>query len=156
MKKFGNECDPSLIDRFFDKELSHDEHTRIMKHLTHCSVCQKRVQDNQAISALFKVSLDKELSQANLDDLEERVVALVRKKEIVWWKKFIDLSLPKKLVIPAAAMATILLFFCLTRNSVPVSAPSAIVKSFSGEVSSVIIIETPKSRQTIVWYTEPS
>ena len=156
MKKFGNECDPSLIDRFFDKELSHDEHTRIMKHLTDCSVCQKRVQDNQAISALFKASLDKEISQTNFDGLEERAVDLVRKKEIAWWKKFIDLSLPRKLVIPAAAMAAILLFFCLTRNPVPVSAPSAIVTSFSGEVSSVIIIETPKSRQTIVWYTEPS
>lgn len=156
MKKFGNECDPSLIDRFFDKELSHDEHARIMKHLTHCSLCQKRFQDNQAISALFKAGLDKEISQANLDDLEERVVALVHKKEIVWWKKFVDLSLPKKLVIPAAAVSAILLFFCLTRNLAPVSVPSAIVKSFSGEFTSVIIIETPKSRQTIAWYTEPS
>ncbi len=156
MKKFGNECDPSLIDRFFDKELSHDEHTRIMKHLTHCSSCQKRFQDNQAISALFKAGLDNELSQANLDGLEERVVALVRKKEIVWWKKFIDLSLPKKLLVPASVLAAIVLFFCLTRNPAPVSAPSAIVKSFSGEFTSVIIIETPKSRQTIVWYTEPS
>ncbi len=156
MKKIGNECDPTLIDRFFDKELDQDEHARISKHLAHCSLCQKRVQDNQVISALFKAGLDKELSQTNFDGLEERMVGLVRNKEIVWWKKFIDLSLPKKLVVPIAAMAAILLFFCLTRNPSPVSAPSAIVKSFSGEVSSVMIIETPKSRQTIVWYTEPS
>ena len=34
--------------------------------------------------------------------------------------------------------------------------PSAVVSSFSGNVSSVIIMETPETRQTIVWFSENS
>jgi len=150
------DCDPGLIERFFDNELGPDEHRRVSKHLKSCPFCQKALRDNQAISTLFKSSLNKELSQTNLDDLEERVVDLIREKSVPWWKKITDLFVSRKLLIPATAMAAILIFITLTRQPAPVSDPSAIIKSFSGDVSSVMIIETPKSRQTIIWYNESS
>lgn len=60
-----------------------------------------------------------------------------------------------KFLIPAAAMVAIFfILFSLTGPSVSVSGPSAIVKSFSGDTSSVIILETPESRQTIIWFNE--
>jgi len=150
------DCDPALIERFFDNELGPDEHQRVSKHLKSCPSCQKVLRDNQAISTLFKSSFNKELSQTNLDDLEERVVDLIRKKSVPWWKKISDLFVSRKLLIPATAMAAILIFITLTRQPAPVSDPSAIIKSFSGDVSSVMIIETPKSRQTVIWYNESS
>ena len=156
MKKLHDGCDQSLIDRFFDKELGQDEYARISKHLSSCPSCQKTLQENKAISALFKTRLNKEFSQTNLDDLEDRVLDLIQKKRTRWWEKLGGLFVPKRLLIPAAAMAAILLFFSITRQPALVSAPSAIVKSFSGEVSSVMIIETPKSRNTIIWYSESS
>ena len=101
-------------------------------------------------------SLEKEVSQVNLDALEERVLDLIRKKRVPWWKKVMDLLGSRKLLIPAAAMAVLLLFFSIMWQPAPVSAPSAIVKPFSGDVSSVMIIETPKSRNVIIWYNESS
>jgi hypothetical protein len=35
-----------------------------------------------------------------------------------------------------------------------VTAPSAIINSFTGSMSSVMIFETPETRQTILWYKE--
>ena len=156
MKKLHNGCDQTLIDLYFDNELGQDEHARFSEHISHCPSCQKALRDNQAISTLFKSGLDKEVSQANLDALEERVLDLIRKKRSPWWRKVIDLFVSKKLLIPAAAMAVMLIFFSIIRQPAPVSVPSAIVKSFSGDVSSVMIIETPKSRNVIIWYNESS
>jgi len=156
MKKIHIECDSTLIERFFDNELAPDEHERFSRHLEDCPSCQKAVRDNQTISALFKSSLSKALSQTSFEDLEENVLNQIRKRSVPWWKKLIDFLSSKKFLVPATAMAAILLFLTLTRQPVPVPDQSAIVKSFSGDVSSVMIIETPKTRQTIIWYNESS
>lgn len=69
--------------------------------------------------------------------------------------KFRGLVLSKRLLIPATAVAIILLlFFNLTRDSATVSGPSAIIDFFNGETSSIIILDTPKSRHTILWISE--
>ena len=156
MKKAHIECDQSLLDRFFDKELGQDEYDLVRKHLKACPTCQKALQKNQAISTLFRASLDREISHAGLDRLEERVLDLVRQEEVPWWRRFAEQFILKRPLIPATALALFALFFIIERGPVSVSDPSAIVKSFSGETSSVMIIEAPKSGQTIIWYKETS
>ena len=36
----------------------------------------------------------------------------------------------------------------------PMPVPSAIINSFTGSVSSVMILETPETREIILWYNE--
>ena len=156
MKKAHVECDQTLIDRFFDRELGQDEYNRVRKHLKDCPSCQEMLQDKQAISTLFRASLDKEISCAGLDRLEERVLDLVRQKKVPWWRRFAEQFALRRLLIPATAVALVGLFLIIERGPLSVSDPSAIVKSFSGETLSVMIIEAPKSRQTIIWYKETS
>lgn len=157
MKRVHTKCDSALLSRFFDQELGPEERAGISEHIQNCPSCQKALQDNKYISALFKAGLDKELSQTDLDDLDQKILALVRRKRFPWRMRLRDLFISKKFLIPATAMATILvLFFSLTREPVSVSGPSAIINSITGDLSSVIIIETPKSRQTIIWFNEAS
>lgn len=156
MTKSHTGCDRSRIDRFFDKELGHDEYAQVRDHIRQCPACQEALRENQALSTLFRSGLDKAVSQANLAGLEEAVLNQIRKKRAPWWRKGIDLFASRKLLVAASAMAAIILFFSITRQPAPVSAPSAIVKSFSGDISSVMIIETPKSRNVIIWYNESS
>ena len=156
MKKAHVECDQSLIDRFFDGELGRDEYDRVRKHLEGCPTCQKALQDNQVISTLFRASLDGEISRAGLDRLGERVLDLVRQEKVPWWRRFAEHFVLRRLLIPATAVALVGLFLIIERGPVSIPDPSAIVKSFSGETLSVMIIEAPKSRQTIIWYKETS
>ncbi len=157
MKMGHTKCDPALLNRFFDQEIRPEERAKVSEHLKDCSLCQKALQDNKYLSALFKAGLDKELSQANLDGLDQRVLSLIRRKRFSWWMKTKDLFVSKRFLIPATAMATIfVLFFSLARDPASVSGPSAIVKSLTGDLSSVMIIEEPKSRQTIIWFNETS
>ena len=155
MKKAAIKCDPALVSRFSDGELGPDEHVLVSSHLEDCPSCQKTHRENQALSTLFKTTLERELPLLNLHGLEQGVIDKIQAGRRAWWHGFKDLFPPRKFLIPAAAMAAMfVLFFSLMRPFAPVTAPSAIINSFTGEISSVMIIETPKSRQTIIWFSE--
>ena len=57
--------------------------------------------------------------------------------------------------IPATVAAGLLVFFGYAHFlAKPAPVPSAIINSFTGSMSSVMIFETPETRQTILWYKE--
>jgi anti-sigma factor RsiW len=155
MKPDRNSCDPALLSRFLDQELGPDDRARIDKHLKHCPACRRVLRGDQSISALFKTGLKEELSHAEFEESEERVFDLIRSKGIPWWMKVTDLFRSKRFYVPAAAMATVLiLVFSVVKRPASKSGPSAIVSSFKGDVASVMILETRKSQQTILWFNE--
>ena len=156
MKKAHHHCDEELIGRYLDGEVSRKEHDQLSRHLEGCPTCQKILQDNQAISTVFRDNLEREASQADFSVLETRVLDQIRQKENPWWKRIAKRFSSIRILIPATALAALILFFAITREPTTISGPSAIIEAFSGEVSSVMIIETPKSHQTIIWYKETS
>jgi len=156
MKKAYHDCNEELMGRYLDGEVSQEEHDGISKHLKDCLSCQKILRDNQSISTVAINTLEKETSHADFSVLETRVLDRIRQKENPWWKRLVKRFSSLRILIPATALAALVLFFAIPRSPTTISDPSAIVEAFSGEVSSVMIIETPKSRQTIIWYKETS
>lgn len=160
MNKSQNTCNPILLHQFFDKELGPEEHARTREHVRRCLSCQESLQKNRSLSDLFVRSVEKAVSQTNFDALEKQVLSRVesgkRKKEKGKWKvENLFSGFSRKILVPAAAMAGIvLLVFSLAGPPEPAPGPSAIINSFTGDISSVMIMETPKSRQTIIWFNE--
>ena len=154
MKKYEITCDPALIGRFFDRELGLDEDAQVGRHLKNCPSCQKELRENEVISTLFKAGLDDQLSQIDLSDIEPRVLELIQRNGVPWWMRLRNMLGSKSFLVPATVIAMILLFFSLTRYPFPVSEGSAIISSFTGETCSLIILETPRSRQTILWFSD--
>lgn len=150
-------CDPMTLSRFLDQEVGPEEHAQISEHLNHCRSCKKALQEHQSVANLFKTSLERQIAQGRLEALEDEVLALVKGGKISWWAQFVDFFMSRWFYVPAAAAATALaLFVYLTRPEAPATGPSAIINSFTGEITSVMIIETPRSRQTILWFQEIS
>lgn len=155
MKSNQTICDPTLLNRFFDQELGPDEYARMTGHLKSCASCQKALRDNQSVSSLVKSHLEEALAHVNLRKVEEGVLALIHRKRAPWWMKLRNLFVSRKFYVPATAMATgLVLFFAIARGPAPVPGPSAIIKSFHGDVASVMILETQKSHQTVLWFSE--
>jgi hypothetical protein len=155
MKMNDNSCDPAMLIRFLDQELGPDDHARIDKHLEDCPACRKILRADQSISALFKAGLTEEVSRAHVEKFEERVLDLVRSEGLPWSIQLRNFIASKKFYVPAAAVATALvLFFTVVKGPSPEPGPSAIVSSFKGDVASVMILQTRKSNQTILWFNE--
>ncbi|QTA93709.1 anti-sigma factor family protein [Desulfonema magnum] len=161
MKKSRRKCDPILLNKFFDKELRPDERAQMTEHLRDCPSCQKALQENESLSALFTDSLDKSVSQAIPDDFEYRIISKLETRNSkleslipILNSQFSILNSLKKFFIPAMATAILILFFSFTKPPASVAGPSAIVSSFTGDIASVMILETPESHQTIIWFNE--
>ncbi|OQY58601.1 MAG: hypothetical protein B6245_10955 [Desulfobacteraceae bacterium 4572_88] len=155
MKKGHTECDPILLGRFLDQELGPDQHARVEKHLRYCLSCQKAARNQHALADLLNTKVGKAVSLTDFDHLERQVLALVRDRQAPWWQEAVSLIFSRKILIPAATMAAVLtLFFSYPRPPAQISGPSAIINSFTGDISSVMILETPRSRQTIIWFDE--
>jgi hypothetical protein len=150
-------CDPKILDRFFDRELEPDATFAMSGHVEDCHACKEELRGNQFVSSLFRACVEEERSRADLQEVEERVIGLIRTKRGLWWIHLKNLCLSKKLYVPAAAVtAMFVMFFHLTGTPAPASGPSAIVDSLQGDFASVMILETQKSRQTILWIHEAS
>ena len=148
-------CDPVMLNRYFDQELGPDESEQIGEHLKTCPSCQKALRDNQVISTYFREGLNEELSLADFEALEKRVLNRVQSRQALWWNKISDLFVLKKIYVPATAVAAALvLFFTVLYYPAAPNGPSAIITSLSGQISSVMIFETPKAHQTVLWYNE--
>ncbi len=155
MKNKPMNCDPSLLSQFHDQELSPDENARVSSHVRDCPQCRKELQDLQAVSSLFKAGLDKELSRASLSRVQRNVLERIQKKRDPWWKRLPSFFWSGKFLVPAVATAAVLVVsISVTRHTVVESGPSAIVSSFAGETSSVMIMETPDSQHTIIMFCE--
>ena len=155
MNNIKSKCDSELISRFYDGELEKEEYTRIKVHIDSCSECRESLHELETISGRIRDHFSGSMLKSQLSDVEDDFMneILTRKTSRIRW--FMDLLISKKALVPATAFVTILLVFAVFFRTPAPSGPSAIVTSLSGDISSVIIMETPDTRQTILWFNEP-
>lgn len=157
MKKRPYKCDSILLSRFLDGEIGLDGQWQLDRHLEECPECQKNLRDYRSLSGVFKKGLEKELAKVDFNRLQAKLLARITTKKISWFTRFQDLFMSRRLLVPAAAFAAVVVIsLTLTLYFAPSPRPSAIIKSFTGDISSVMIIETPASHQMIIWYKEIS
>lgn len=149
-------CDQQLLSHYYDGELAPDQHERVARHLEGCPHCRRELAALEQVSAGVAASVQAAADKAPLDGLEARVLTAIRDREQAagggaWLK---GLLAPRLLVPAAAAIIALITVGVSLRMPDAVVEPSAIVESFSGSVSTVMIVETPETRQTILWFEE--
>jgi anti-sigma factor RsiW len=147
-------CDSELISRYYDGELGQAERSQVESHIFVCSSCNKILEDLKEVSDRYGVHLVRQSAGIDTRETEKHVLDRLRREEAPWWAKVKETSLSKKILVSATATAcVVLLLITVMRVPVPDST-SAIVTSVSGDVSSIIILEAPETRQTILWFNE--
>ena len=155
MKTDKSYCDPEILSRFFDGETGPGEEDFVLEHLKTCEQCQRELKRNAQLSKRYQGKLHKELSGIHAAALEEKILERIRKNRSRFWPGILDLFTSMKFLVPAAAAIGLVFFVFITlKGPSPDSPPSAIINSFTGEVSSVMILETPQTHQTIIWINE--
>ena len=150
----SNVCDEMLLDRYLDGDLDAGERVRMEAHIAACRQCRRQVAALEAFSQNLHDRVQYAADSVDFVALEKQVLnkALRQYRPRGGLSRFIA-SL--KYIIPATVTAGLLLFFTYSNYVLkPPPVPSAIINSFTGSMSSVMIFETPETRQTILWYTE--
>jgi anti-sigma factor RsiW len=164
MEREKTTCDPALLNRFMDGELPVAEHHRVAAHVEGCPDCLKVLNENRRLSSLLKTGVQRATEEVDSRELERmirnRVSEHRQKGKTVgnrWWLPLpAGLIVPKRIFWPAAAtvVAVAVVVLALFGRPDTLTRPSAIVQSFQGSVTSVMILETPRSHETILWFSE--
>jgi anti-sigma factor RsiW len=150
----SNGCDENLLDRYLDGDVDAGERVQMEAHIAGCRQCRRQVAALASFSQNLRDRVQHAADSVDFVALEKQVLnkALRQYRSRGGLSRFIA-SL--KYIIPATVTAGLLLFFTYSNYLLkPPPAPSAIINSFTGSMSSVMIFETPETRQTILWYTE--
>lgn len=149
-----NTCDENLLNRYLDNDLDTAEKAQVEAHVANCRQCSRQLATLTTFSQDLCDRIRYATDSVDFVALEKQVLntALRHHHPRGGRSRFVA-SL--KYTIPAAITAGLLLFLAYS-NQVLESppAPSAIINSFTGSMSSVMILETPETRQTILWYNE--
>jgi predicted anti-sigma-YlaC factor YlaD len=149
-------CNGQALSRFIDGELTGAEQRRLEHHLTHCPDCQTELNRIRLLANTYQSIMDTSRFQKDLAGIEGRVMGRIKRPK-AWRDAVWDFLKAKQVLIPVSAVGTILaVFVTIQMFFTAPTGPSAIVTSMTGDVSSVMIMETPQSRQTIIWITEDS
>lgn len=147
-------CNWELISRYHDGELGRMERSQVENHLLSCPSCSRFLEDLRGIADQYGGHLANQSAGIDTRQAERHVLDRLRREQSPWWTKAKKAFSLRKPLIPVTATAVMgLLLFMVLRAPVPDS-PSAIVASVSGDVSSIIILEAPETRQTILWFNE--
>jgi predicted anti-sigma-YlaC factor YlaD len=149
-----NNCDETLLYRYLDGVLPPDEQRRLVDHLDSCRSCRRQVASMADFSQGLRDRVRQATETVDFTALEKDVLnkALHQYRQQGQGSAFITFL---KYTIPATVAAGLLVFFGYSHFlAQPAQAPSAIINSFTGSMSSVMIFETPETRQTILWYKE--
>ncbi|MFO7716380.1 zf-HC2 domain-containing protein [Desulfosarcina sp.] len=147
-------CDEILLGRYLDGDLVGAEKEQIEAHLGMCRQCRRHVAAMDAFSRNFRDRVQQVTESVDYVTLEKQVLnkALRQYRSQSGFWGFIPAL---KYTLPAAVTLGMLIFFAYSHYMVdPRPAPSAIINSFTGSISSVMIFETPERRETILWYQE--
>jgi anti-sigma factor RsiW len=150
----SNLCDDALLYGYMDGQLDSEEDSRVSAHLESCEECRNQLAALSVFSKKFRERVRQTTDSVDFTALEKTVLNKAL-RERHSRKPFSNPFASLKYIIPATVTAGLLLFFGYSQYmSPPQTAPSAIINSFTGSMSSVMIFETPETRQTILWYKE--
>ena len=154
MDKATMHIDPVEISQFYDKELGPEDDDRARKHIDSCPICSDTFEDLKDLSERVGVHIFSQYSETDGATAEENVLKGIDRKNIPWWKRGRGTFFSKRTLIPVTTMAALIIALFTVLRPAPVPGPSAIISSLTTSMSSVIIMETPKTRQTILWFNE--
>jgi hypothetical protein len=151
---FAKSCDDIRLNLCLDGELGGNESDWMVAHLKDCKACRQKAATIVAFTRAFRRRVQDAADTIDFVALEKQVIQNTLPRYVPR-SVFTNILDAVKYLAPTTLLAAFLLFFIYTHYiDKPEPVPSAIINSFSGAVSSVMIFETPGTRETILWYTE--
>ena len=149
-------CDYERLSRFHDGELSRQESDRVKVHIQNCPDCRQVLADFDRVGQIGRRHVEDAVAALDTDAMTQRVMARIPTPHRAFrnWRNWFK---PSRLFLPVAVTALALAIYIIPqpfRTESTNAAPSAIINSFTGSVTSVMFYETPNTHQTIIWISE--
>ena len=145
-----------MLSAFADGELDQQARSNVQQHLAQCRQCRTAHDQIAALSVAFQDALRRHYPNAALAALDgELIDRWHRQHHPGWIDKCRRTIFSKWMLVPVTAVVAAVVVMLPLRTAPPVAqSPSAIVQSVSGDLASVMIMQTPMMQQTVIWISE--
>jgi hypothetical protein len=148
-----------LLERYFDQEVTGEESSLINEHLTGCISCRETLRSLVELRDLVKAPVEEAAREEDFPWVWQKIERETRLQEKAsWWETLrssVNLShlLRKKVWVPAAALAAILIFFTvpLLFKETPLSPDRSIVEYVESPTYNVMVYHPEKTDTTVIW-----
>lgn len=146
-------CGTDLISRYHDGELDPQKALEVKTHIDSCPECRDMLSKYVDLTDKMGSGFMRNFAHDNMK-IENGFIESITKEKKNLWERWTDLVFTKRILIPAGIAASLaVLFITFSLDNSP-AGPSAIIKSISGSGSTVMIMETTETHQTILWFNE--
>ncbi len=174
-----NRFDIETISCFVDEELDAKKQKEVSTHLLTCHDCFETAEMYKRIDHGFKQGLKIQKSIFDDSAFYNKIMTRIREKKqkqtmpifngkphFLPFIRLLEFFTPGKIPLQVASFAAIVIFslglfqfhkYFFADEKGPVAesnGPSAIINSVSGDLASVMILETEGHKHTIIWYKE--
>ncbi|MEE4365277.1 MAG: zf-HC2 domain-containing protein [Desulfotignum sp.] len=143
------------ISRYIDGELPRHQLQQIQQHLDTCPACRDLVAQFLDVSRSFNEMAELPGVAIDLTCLYQTMGKPVEKSAKPWTSRFF--SKPVRPFLATAVSIAALFFISVyapNHDETVTTGPSAIVTSINTDYTAVMILETPDTHHTIIWYSE--
>lgn len=147
------------INRYVDNELPQAIHTEIERHCESCAPCHNLVASIRSIDSVFNDHIEQQAMEFDQNIIPDRVKEKLAVTPKTVFGNIFGNTLGlfgKNIYLKLSGITAILIIGLAMFNGTVIgpSGPSAIVNYVDTELPYVMIIETQKQKQTIIWFSK--
>ena len=150
-----HKCDIEKLYQFSDGELSGTEKEQAQSHLAECPNCREVLQQSRQLAVLHQKFTQKHSPASTHPAMTAKIMKRFHHEPLPWYQR-IQRYFPKWVTVPLATALLLLALALPWLLQDNITEPSVIVTSLSSESSSVMMFETPVSKQTVIWIADNS
>ncbi len=142
------------LSAYLDNELPDEEKSKVEAHLKACPSCQRSLQKLKKSSELIATALS-DRPAVDFDKAWENIEARIHSRPTIWQYLRAFMARPG-FWIPAGAVGAVamLLVLCLPIYKSQPSANLSHVESVSSKTGRVMVLQTAKTSQPLIWIME--
>lgn len=152
----------TLLEKFFDREVTEDERALVEGHLQECHDCQQALKLMEDLRFAIKAPVEEAVSSEHFPWMWERIQKEMRSQERWAWHKtirawiFPSSFFRKRIWVPATVAAAIALLIAshFFFQKTPSSGGFSVVEYVESQTHNVMIYQLDQGRMTVIWLLE--
>jgi anti-sigma factor RsiW len=152
----------AILEKYFDLQATDEERTLVERHLPDCPVCHEQLRLLEGLRDAIKTPVDEAVKEETFPWVWEKIGKGIRQeRRPSWWeslRSWLDLSpiFRKRVWIPAAATAIVLLFFSvqIIFKKIPSYSEASVVEYVESETNNVMVYQLENPEITVIWIFE--
>jgi anti-sigma factor RsiW len=152
----------TLLEKYFDQEVTDEERFLVEGHLQDCPGCRDALKSMEELSTLMRVPVEEAVQKEDFPWAWQKIEREIRlQKKRTWWqslRSWLDVTplLKRKVWIPAVATVVVLLFISteIIFKKTPSYPDVSVVEYVESQTDNVMVYQLEEQKVTVIWLFE--